>query len=95
MKNRVLERLFAMAAHESPAPPSADLEERVLAEWRMAGAGMSHGAAEMARAMRVAILGACAVLAVTCAVAYPILNSPDDPGVVLTNFAMQHGFAHE
>lgn len=96
MNNSLLNRLFKRAAHDSPTPPTADLEERVLAQWRAAGGGgASRAAAEMRRSLRVAMLGACAVLAVTCAVAYPILNSPADPGVVLTNFVLQYGFSHE
>lgn len=97
MKNGLLDRLFALAAQDSPAPPAADLEERVLAQWRMGAghAGVASDAAVMLRTVRVALLGACAVLVVTCAVAYPILRSPSDPGVVLTNFAMQYGLSHE
>lgn len=90
----LLQRLFTLAGHHEPTPPASDLEERILADWRQGRLALRVGVGPI-RELRIALFGACAVLALTCAIAFPILKGPTDPSVMLTNFALQSGLSHE
>ena len=87
-----LDHLLRLAASVRPQlpPPSADLEERILADWRTAP--RSAALSDFGRELRLFLLGAAAVLLVTGAITLPILTGPSDPSVLLTNSALQNGF---
>ncbi|CAN5383340.1 hypothetical protein BH09VER1_BH09VER1_07140 [soil metagenome] len=87
-------QVFTVAGRAPIEPPSSDLEERVMAEWKQSDRRGAI-ASDVFREVRWALLGACAVLMVTCAIAVPILKAPYDPSVLLTNSAIQSGLNHE
>lgn len=88
------QRVFFLAGRTVIEPPSSDLEERVVAEWKRSGDRRAISG-DAFREVRWALLGACAVLVLTCAIAAPILSAPYDPSVLLTNSAFQSGLNNE
>jgi hypothetical protein len=88
----ILLRVFSLAKWES-TPPAADLEERILADWRGSRRTARPGG-EPLRELRLALAGAVAVLLITCAVSAHSWGRSGDYSVILANIAVRSGLTY-